>query len=157
MRLLFRLLEYEDAIDPNDLYPEEKIDGSLKRRLEAMSGNAPYYESNILVRIAEITSSTHALTDLAHHRNHFVRIAVADNEHAPESVKAILCEDAHPDVRFALAENSHTSSELLLRLRDDENPFVAARAAQTMKRLKATNIEQISRKFKTKIKARKFA
>jgi hypothetical protein len=47
-----------------------------------------------------------------------------------------LASDEHPDVRFRVAENPRVPITILSLLLDDENPFVNARARQTIDKLK---------------------
>ena len=47
----------------------------------------------------------------------------------------ILLADSNADVRYRLAESYHLPKALLEMLADDQNPFVAARACKTLKRI----------------------
>jgi len=51
-----------------------------------------------------------------------------------------LTKDEHPDVRYRLAENSNLPDSILVELSEDENPFVAARAQETLQKLKSGSV-----------------
>ena len=93
-------------------------------------------EVTSLVSLAENPlTAPYVLASLAEHINHEVRMAAADNISLPFSAQQKLAEDEHLDVRYRLAEGYHISPILLSKLADDENPYVSARAAETLARL----------------------
>jgi hypothetical protein len=90
----------------------------------------------LLVKIAEnLRNAPEALSQLAQDEHIDVRIAVADNQHTPVATLSILARDEHTDVRYAVAENHNIPAHLLTDLAQDENPYVAARAQQTLNRI----------------------
>jgi hypothetical protein len=64
-----------------------------------------------------------------------LQIAVADHPDTSADVLYELARNSNPDVRFAIAENHNADVELLRMLSEDDNPFVAARARKTLRRL----------------------
>lgn len=64
-----------------------------------------------------------------------IQIAVADHPDTTSDVLFQLAQDTNPDVRFAIAENHKADIEILQLLSQDDNPFVAARARKTLRRL----------------------
>ncbi|HEY9756794.1 MAG TPA: HEAT repeat domain-containing protein [Oculatellaceae cyanobacterium] len=64
-----------------------------------------------------------------------IQIAVADHPDTTSDVLFQLAHDTNPDVRFAIAENHKADIEILQLLSQDDNPFVAARARKTLRRL----------------------
>lgn len=92
--------------------------------------------TEVLERVALNPScSGITLTKLAKHESPEVRAAVTENMACPKSVLEQLSEDSHMDVRYRLAENVHCDREILEKLCQDENPFVVARAQESLKRL----------------------
>lgn len=80
------------------------------------------------------------LRKLAGHDSPDVRAAVTEHPACPKDVLEQLAQDTHSDVRFRLAENVHCDRELLEKLCQDDNPFVVARAQESLKRLSSTVI-----------------
>jgi hypothetical protein len=137
---LYCQLRFVDAIDPNDSYREEVLNGSLLERLRECndSNSLP-----ILERIAETVNAPGLLSLLANDRHPEVRAAVADNIHAPEALILQLSKDEHMDVRFRVAENANTPMTALTQLADDENPYIAFRARKTINRLSLSEVRAI--------------
>lgn len=134
-------LLFVDAIDPNDSYREEVLDGTLLERLRECndSNSLP-----ILERIAETVNAPGLLSLLANDRHPEVRAAVADNIHTPEALVMQLSNDEHVDVRFRVAENANSPIAALTQLADDENPYIAFRARKTIGRLTPSQVRGIS-------------
>lgn len=89
----------------------------------------------ILVRVAENANTPQdVLCDLALSESAEVRAAVADNTNTPPRALFLLVMDADLDVRYSIAENHNAPAAVLQLLTQDENPYVACRAASTMKR-----------------------
>lgn len=90
-----------------------------------------------LLQLAEGQSTNlSVLISLSFHSDADVKIAVAENPHAPIELLQKLAMDEDPDVRFAMAENHNIDSSILERLADDSNPYVANRAQKTLLRLR---------------------
>lgn len=92
-------------------------------------------------RVAE-NSRAHrkTLARLADHACVEVRVAVAENSATSEGTLAKLGSDESSDVRYTMAHNTHTPEAILRALVDDENPYVGARALQTLERLAGPQI-----------------
>ncbi|GEM_PF-585909 len=89
-----------------------------------------------LERIAENPgASPVTLARLAFHPSEAVRAAVAENSRTPIEAVCMLANDECVDVRFRLAESYHLPLAILQVLCDDDNPFVAARARKTLRRI----------------------
>jgi hypothetical protein len=63
-----------------------------------------------------------------------VRIALTENQELLPYIGLDLTRDKSSDVRFALAENPNAPITVLEALTRDENPYVAARASQSLER-----------------------
>src|SRR5262249_42481138 len=83
------------------------------------------------------------LADLANDEHPDVRIAVAEHPHAPIAIVELLAEDNHVDVRHAIAENAIIPLHILHILLNDENPYVSARAAQTLRRVEGQMVSHL--------------
>jgi len=90
----------------------------------------------LLTRVAE-NPQTESITleRLANHEAAEVRSAVAENRNTPATAIESLAADESVSVRFALAENANSPLEVLEALSSDDNPYVAARAKQTLNRI----------------------
>ncbi|MGD9685140.1 MAG: hypothetical protein AB7W16_28565 [Candidatus Obscuribacterales bacterium] len=105
------------------------------RRTDAPRASAS--EILILMKAAEHpNASPYTLSKLSRSGFREVRQAVAQSHNTPYSSQFDLSRDPDPDVRFALAENHRAFITILEILSDDENPYVSARAAKTIDRLK---------------------
>ncbi len=94
--------------------------------------------------IAESPSATaEILAELALSAFVEVREAVADHKACPASVHIMFLQDDCIELRYAMAENHNLNTLVLEKLAEDDNPFVAARAEQTMRRLLSDNIVNI--------------
>jgi len=62
-------------------------------------------------------------------------MAVALNSGCTDELRQLLSKDANPDVRFRIASAGYMPVKVLLELADDENPYVQARAVQTLDRV----------------------
>lgn len=101
----------------------------------ALSRLAKSKLEQILVRVAENANTPEdVLCDLALSQFSEVRAAVADNPNTPPRALFLLVMDADVDVRYSIAENHNAPAAVLQLLSQDENPYVACRAASTMKR-----------------------
>ena len=96
-----------------------------------------FHEDHVIrMRVADNPNSPVAcLAQLANDESHEVRICVAENPLTPVLILEMLSEDNHADVRYAMAENANLPAHILDVLAGDENPYVAARAQQTLKRI----------------------
>lgn len=95
----------------------------------------------VVERVAEhpgVHPST--LNRLAEHPEGCVRLAVAENSNVSAGTFSRLASDRNIDVRYCLAENVHTPQTVLLKLSGDDNPYVAARAEQTLNRLSGADV-----------------
>jgi hypothetical protein len=72
------------------------------------------------------------------------KIDMVDHVSTPFAVHMILASDENADVRYALAENHNISRAVLNKLKCDANPYVADRAAKTLLRLSANDVETLS-------------
>jgi hypothetical protein len=91
----------------------------------------------VVIRVAEHPNTDQdILESLAQHNNPEVRVAVSENRNTPIQVLLTLVDDQSVDVRYCLAENHNIPLAILSALYDDENPYVAARAGQTLSRLR---------------------
>jgi hypothetical protein len=87
----------------------------------------------VLEKVAANPSSrTPTLARLCRHEDHQVRMAVAENSSAAQEIYLALCDDPSADVRYTLADNLHAGRTVLERLVQDENPYVSARAQQSL-------------------------
>lgn len=87
----------------------------------------------VLEKVAANPSSrTPTLARLSRHADHQVRMAVAENSCAAPEIYLTLCDDPSVDVRYCLADNLHVGPTVLERLVQDENPYVSARASQSL-------------------------
>lgn len=77
------------------------------------------------------------LMQLAQHIDAEVRAQVADNLNTPQDAILLLLKDESTDVRYALAESYHLGKAHLEILLEDDNPYVVARAEETLQRLSA--------------------
>ncbi|MBY0552619.1 MAG: hypothetical protein K2W95_35380 [Candidatus Obscuribacterales bacterium] len=84
---------------------------------------------------AEVT-----LRKLSVHESPDVRAAVSEHPACSKDVMEELAKDSHSDVRFRMAENVHCDRDILEKLCQDENPFVVARAQESLKRLNSVVI-----------------
>jgi hypothetical protein len=118
-----------------------------KWRLASNPGTAPEVlrqlasrgQPDVLERVAENhTTDVITLKQLAQNRWPQVRRAVAGNEKLPVEIISSLGADDSADVRYVVAENYHVPIRILEQLIKDENPFVAARARQTLTTLHAS-------------------
>lgn len=64
-----------------------------------------------------------------------VRIAAAQNNGLPRSYLMNMIEDECDDVRYALAADPLIPRDSLTRLTEDANPYVACRAATTLRNI----------------------
>jgi len=104
-------------------------------RSGALSKLAKSHSEQVLVRVAENTNTPEdVLCDLALSEFADVRAAVADNINTPARALFLLAMDADSDVRYSIAENHNAPAAVLQLLTQDENPYVACRAASTMRR-----------------------
>lgn len=88
---------------------------------------------DVLERVAENESTkSPTLARLAIHEAPEVRSAVADNTNTPVEIIDTLASDESVEVRFAVAENPRVPRRILEHLVEDDNPYVAARARQTL-------------------------
>jgi hypothetical protein len=91
-----------------------------------------------VIRLAE-SSGTHedVLAVLSGHPDVRIRSAVADNSNTPFLALLKLARDESYDIRYQLAENHNVPRNILSVLLVDENPYVQARAENTLDRLGA--------------------
>lgn len=103
----------------------------------------------VLERIAENSRTPIELLEkLARSPLSNVRAAVADNSNTPEEILEVLVRDTDTDVRYRMAENPCMPVGMLAKLVLDENPYISARAAQTMTKIAAgTNGQVLHRNF----------
>lgn len=95
-------------------------------------------DPELLENIAENPNTpTRALACLAKHSSVLVRTAVCHNINTPRDILMDLTADDCVDVRYAMAANPLISSDVLHHLLEDENPYVHARAMETINRLNA--------------------
>lgn len=94
---------------------------------------------SVLERVAENPQTgPDTLEKLSGHGAPEVRSAVAENPHTPDATVKSLATDENPDVRYRLAENPETPVEVLKTLaEDDDNPYVVARAQDTLKTVRS--------------------
>jgi hypothetical protein len=101
--------------------------------LEALVISVP---KEVRVRIAEnAAASQSVLAQLARDCCSEVRVAVADNLNTPLESLWDLVADEDVDVRYTLAENHQIPISLLMKLSEDDHPYVAFRARRTLDRL----------------------
>jgi hypothetical protein len=94
-------------------------------------------EPKVRGRVAENPSCpTVALMVLAEDEHPDVRSNVAGNPKATFPMLRQLAKDFHLNVRYTLAEDHNLPRPLLKMLSRDDNPYVSARANQTLDRLK---------------------
>ena len=67
-----------------------------------------------------------------------VRLSAAEHPEVPYFALKSLVNDPSSDVRFGLAENTHVPVSILESLIEDDNPYVADRAARTLKIVRDT-------------------
>jgi ATP-dependent exoDNAse (exonuclease V) beta subunit len=93
----------------------------------------------LLERVAEnVQTPPRTLEKLAEHESSEVRSAVTENPNTPHDTMRSLASDENPDVRFRLAENPQTPANVLETLaKEDENPYVVARAQETLNKMKS--------------------
>ena len=90
----------------------------------------------LLELVAESPSTEAATLEvLAHSQSTVVRQAVADNQRTPIAALRLLASDIDAEVRYVLAENHNVPIEILERLAEDDNPYVCARAQETIAHL----------------------
>lgn len=98
-----------------------------------------------LRKLAEDSSTpAEALRLLAIDTDNEVRCAVADHKNTPIDALWLLKNDTDADVRYALAENHNVMLELLETLTEDDNPYVASRAARTIRRLQGGIVHEFN-------------
>ena len=103
-------------------------------RSESLSRLAKGKSEQVLVRVAENENTPQdALCDLALSEFADVRAAVAENENTPPRALFLLAMDNDLDVKYSIAENHKAPPAVLQLLAQDENPYVACRAASTLK------------------------
>jgi len=93
-------------------------------------------DPQLLEHVAENpTTPVITLGYLAGHSNADVRIAVTHNPMVPADILCALTNDESVDVRFAIASNPLLPVTVIHEICADENPYVAARAWQTLHRI----------------------
>lgn len=89
--------------------------------------------SEVLIRIAENPKTReHTLLELACDPDPEVRAAVLENANTPMTAIWQLSADPSDDVRYRQAEVLTTPLRILVRHLKDENPYISARARQTL-------------------------
>jgi len=91
-------------------------------------------KSCIRRRVAENVRPLAIAIELLRDEDVEVRIALTENSDLLPYIGLDLAHDRSSDVRFALAENPHAPLTVLEVLLQDENPYVSARAEQTLER-----------------------
>lgn len=79
--------------------------------------------------------SDETMQTLSEHRDPEVRAALTENPYCSITILYALAKDEHCDVRYRLAENPNLPESILEELTHDENPFVAAKANETLFKL----------------------
>lgn len=77
------------------------------------------------------------LLKLAKDKSITVKEALLDKVDLHALVIYDLAHDSNPDVRYQIASNPYVSGRILRMLSEDENPYVAARALNTLERIKS--------------------
>ncbi|MBX9687581.1 MAG: hypothetical protein K2X27_12815 [Candidatus Obscuribacterales bacterium] len=91
---------------------------------------------SIVARVAEnANTEVDVLESLLKHPDPNVRIAITENANAPVRILLLLAADQNVDVRYSLSENHNIPPSVLAVLSEDENPYVADRAARTLRRV----------------------
>ncbi len=103
---------------------------------KVMAFMARHTNSSIRLTLAENPQTpVDLLRRLARDADPEVRIAAGQNDNLPESDLLMLAEDDSVDVRYALASDPLIPQTALESLTEDANPYVAVRAAETLRAL----------------------
>lgn len=117
------------------------VGGNPQTPQNVLSQLAREDDPDLLEQIAE-NPNTHprTLIYLAAFPQARVRIAVSYNPHCPRAIMRALSADHDADVRYTIAANPLVSEEILENMLEDENPYIAARATETLTKLQRARI-----------------
>ncbi|MBX9695953.1 MAG: hypothetical protein K2Z81_26440 [Cyanobacteria bacterium] len=103
---------------------------------KVMALMARHSSPSIRLKVAENSQTpVDLLRKLARDADPEVRIAAGQNDNLPECDLMMLSEDDSVDVRYALASDPLIPQLALENLTEDSNPYVAVRAAETLRAL----------------------
>ncbi|MBS1955216.1 MAG: HEAT repeat domain-containing protein [Cyanobacteria bacterium SZAS-4] len=134
----------EAATLNKELLEQYVLAGSSKTKPEQLRVLAEHFCDKIRLRVAENPATPpELLWNLAHDRNHDVRVAAGCNPSANESVLNLLVRDADIIVRHGMAQSIETPRLLLEILADDDNGWVRGEALKSLRILDSKVFDEV--------------
>lgn len=122
MKVDFDFCDAVSVAESETTFVRESVsDGELISRLCRLAAD-PETDATILRKLSRQPHSA-------------VKESLLDNPNLPGEVLFDLASDKNPDIRYLVASTPYANGGILRMLQEDENPYVAARASETLERV----------------------